>query len=135
MAQSNRSAVDANNIPADERLDLVVPRNGSLVLNVAITEEDDAGNIEPADIAGKLIIASAMLSYQAKRASLTGIITNRDDANAAFTVTYDATAARGLGVDVIDLVHDLVVAPTGGSEPPKRYWAGLMTLSKGVGTP
>lgn len=134
MGQSNRSAVDANNIPADERLDIVIPRNGSIELNVSITEEDEDGNTVPAQIAGCNIIASAMTSYQAKRACLTATVLNRDDVTASFTLVFDATEARGLGVDVIDLVHDLVVAPTGGGQP-KRYWAGLMTLSKGVGMP
>lgn len=134
MAQSNRSAVEANNIPTDERLDLAIPRNGSLELQVTLTDEDDDGVQTPANIIGCEIIASCATSYQAKATCLTASVSNRDDDNAAFTLTFDATAARGLGVDVLDLVHDLVVAPTGGGRP-KRYWAGLMVLSKGVGVP
>lgn len=132
MAQSNKAAVDANNIDPDERLDLTIARNGSLTLNVALSEIDEDDVETPVDLTGCTIVARAKLSYQAKGVAMLAAISARDDANGVFVMTYDATEAKGLGIDVLDLVHDIVVAPTGGSGSPRRYFAGLLTLSKGT---
>jgi hypothetical protein len=53
MGQSNRSAVEANKIDPDERLDLVVPRNGSLTIRVELTDDAD----EPVNLTGETIVA------------------------------------------------------------------------------
>lgn len=132
MGQSNRSAVEANQIPEDERVDLVVPRNGSLVIDVTLADEDEDGNETPMAIAGCNLLATCKTSYQTSHVAMLGTISARDDVAASFKITYDASTAKGLGIDVVDLVHDFVVAPTGGGAPT-RIWSGLMPLSKGVG--
>lgn len=133
MAQSNKAAVEANNIPTEERLDLTIPRNGSLELDVTLTDEDEDGEQTPQVIAGCNLIATCKTSYQSPTIAMSGTVSNRDDATASFKLTFNASTARGLGIDVADLVHDFIVAPTGG-DAPRRIWSGLMTLSKGVGS-
>ncbi len=132
MAQSNRAAVEANKIEPDERLDFTVPRNASRWFDVVLSEEDEDGNLTPIDLTGQTILGGVKTSYEAAHMAFVPIITNRDDLNGAFRVTYPADKAKGLGIDVLDCVHDLLRAPSGGGDPI-RIWAGLMDLSKGVG--
>ncbi len=132
MVQSNRTAVEQNKIDPDERLDLVVPRNGSRRIRVELAAEDDEGNLQPIDLTGQTIIAQAKTSYQAATIAINGTISDRDDTAGVFYLTYDAASAEGLGIDVPDLVHDALRAPSGGGEDPVRIFAGLLDLSKGV---
>ncbi len=131
MAQSNRAAVEANKIDPDERLDLVVPRNGSLTIQITLSQIDDNGVVTPIDLSGETITAGVKISYDATHAAFVPVIGNRDDINGKFSVTYPASKAKGLGIDVLDCVQDCMRAPSGGGEP-KRIFAGLLEFSKGV---
>ncbi len=131
MARSNRQDVEANKIPDDERLDLVVPRNGSLRIRIRLTELDDEGVETPIDLSGQTISVGVKTSYQAANLAFSPAVENRDDTDGYFEVLYDATEARGLGIDVLDCVHDCVRGPSGGAEPTRVY-SGLLELSKGV---
>ncbi len=131
MAQSNRQAVEANKIDPDERLDIVVPRNGSRTIHVIITDIDEDGNETPVDLTGQTIRGGVKTSYQAAHMAFLPIISERVDVDGAFDVTYDASSAKALGIDIIDCVQDLVREPSGGGEPTRIY-AGLLELSKGV---
>jgi hypothetical protein len=127
MGQSNRSAVEANKIDPDERLDLVVPRNGSLTIRVELTDDAD----EPVNLTGETIVAGVKTSYEASGQAFVPTIHDRDDAGGAFSITYPAASAKALGPGVIDCVHDCLRTPSGGGEP-KRIFAGLLELSKGA---
>ncbi len=131
MGQSNRSAVDANKIDPEERLDLVVPRNGSLTLDVYLTNEDEDGVSTPADLTGVTLTPGVRTSYQSTAQAFAPTITARDDINGFFKITYPAARAKAIGIDVLDCVHDLTQTPSGGGEPT-RVWAGLLELSKGA---
>ena len=131
MAQSNRQAVENNQIDPDERLDLTVPRNGSLTLEVYLTETDDDGVETPIDLTGQDIFGGVKTSYEAAQLAFAPDISDRDDENGYFKATYSAATARGLGIGVVDCVHDMMRAPSGGGDPT-RIWAGLLELSKGV---
>jgi len=131
MARSNRQDVEANKIDPDERLDFVIPRNGSRRLYVRLTELDDEGNETPRNLTGATIRAGAKTSYQAASLAIEATVENRDDADGSFELLYTAAGAAGLGIDVLDLVHDAVLAPSGGGQP-ERIFAGLLELSKGV---
>jgi hypothetical protein len=132
MAQSNRAAVEANKIPPEERFDFTVPRNGSRFFDVVLSEVDEDGVETPIDLTGQNIYGGVKTSYEAAHMAFLPVVTNRDDLNGAFRVTYPADRAKGLGIDVLDCVHDLMRAPSGGGDPIRIY-AGLMELSKGVG--
>ncbi len=132
MAQSNRAAVEANKIDPDERLDFIVPRNGSRVLTISLAEVDEDGNEAPTDLTGQTIFGGVKTSYEAPHMAFAPVISDRDDLAGTFKVAYPADKAKGLGIDVIDCVHDLMRAPSGGGDPIRIY-AGLMELSKGVG--
>ncbi len=134
MVRSNKTAVDQNGIDEDERLDMWVPRNGSKSVLVTLTSEDEDGVETPIDLSGQAIVASAKTSYEATSIALAGLITERDDPNGIFRLTYSAASAKSLGIDVIDLVHDVLRAPSGGGQPV-RIFAGLLSLSKGVASP
>lgn len=131
MGQSNRQAVDANKIDPEERLDLVVPRNGSLTIRVELSEEDEDGLATPIDLTGQTLVAGVRTSYQATGQAFVPTIGLRDDINGAFSITYPAATAKALGVDVLDCVHDALRTPSGGGEPI-RIFAGLLELSKGA---
>lgn len=135
MATSNRTAVENNKIPDAERLDLVVPRNGSLKFNVYIEDEDEEGNSTgPTDLSGWAFDWTIKTSYEASHVALKGDVTvvgPRTDG--ALELAIDMSKARALGVSIIDCVHDFVAGPSGGGAP-RRIFAGLLELSKGVGT-
>lgn len=133
MAMSNRQAVENNRIPTSERLDLVAPRNGTLSLNVTIQNQDVDGNSVPFDLTGYGFSWSIKTSYQSARVAMMGEASNVDPENGTLTLSVDMSQAKGLGIDVIDCVHDFVIGPTG-STNPRRIFSGLLELSKGVGT-
>jgi len=134
MATSNRTAVENNKIPEDERLDLVVPRNGSLEFVAYLEDEDEDGNvIGPTDFTGYLFDWSVKTSYQAAKVALRGdVVVVGDPVDGAIKCSIDVSKAAALGVDVIDCVHDLRMRFSGGGKP-RRLFAGLLELSKGVG--
>ncbi len=131
MGRSNRQDVETNRIPTEERLDLIVPRNGSRRLYVTLTEQDDEGVETPINLTGQTIVGAVKTSYQAANVAFSPSVENRDDTEGYFEVVYSAANAKGLGIDVLDCVHDLMRAPSGGGEPV-RIFSGLMELSKGV---
>lgn len=131
MARSNRQDVEANKIDPDERLDFVMPRNGAKRLYIRLTELDDEGNETPRNLAGMVIRAAAKTSYQAANIAFEAAVENRDDADGSFELLFDASDARGLGIDVLDVVYDSMMAVSGGGEP-ERLFAGLIEFSKGV---
>lgn len=131
MARSNRQDVEANKIDPDERLDFVIPRNGSRTLRVTLSEMDDEGVETPRNLTGATISGAVKTSYQAASVAFAPTVQNRDDVNGYFELVYSAADAKHLGVDVIDCVHDLMLAPSGGGEP-ERIFSGLIELSKGV---
>ncbi len=131
MARSNRQDVENNKIEPEERLDLVIPRNGSRTIRVKIQAQDEDGNVTPVNLTGQTITAAAKTSYQAKDFAISATISDRADADGEFSVTWNAAEAMGLGIDVLDLVHDCKRVPSGGAQPI-RVFAGLLELSKGV---
>ena len=128
MARSNQQAVDQNNIPEEERLDFIVPRNGSVRLWVRLTHANGA----PIDLTGQTIVAAAKTSYQATSEAFAISIEDRNDANGEFYILYSAALAKKIGIDVLDLVHDCRRTPSGEGAQPIRVFAGLIILSKGV---
>lgn len=122
---SNRFDVDQN-VPEDIRYDVEVMRNGGRAVTVTLKQDD-----VPIDLTGATIEWKAKTNYQAQAFALTIGIDQRADTSGSFRGTIDASKARGVGVDVEDLVHDLKVTPSGGGVPTV-YLAGLIVLRKGV---
>lgn len=131
MARSNRQDVEANKIDPEERLDFVMPRNGSRRLYVTLTELDDEGVETPRNLSGATITGAVKTSYQAAGIAFAPSVENRNDAEGYFELLYGASNAKGLGIDVVDCVHDVMLAPSGGGDP-ERVFAGLLEFSKGV---
>lgn len=129
MGRSNRNAVESANIDPDVRLDFTVPRNAGRTLHFTVTLAD--GTV-PTWFPGSTIVAKAKTSYEATAVALTGTVSNRDDTTGEFDLTWDASKAKGLGIDVEDLVFDVKCTPTDTSLAPVPLGAGLMLLSKGV---
>lgn len=119
MTSSNLLAVNRNSIPDDDRLDVVVPRNGAL----------EQAYTAAFDLTAYTLAGAVKTSYEAAAVAFNLSFKNKSGAN--FTAVFDASHAKALGIDCPDGPYDIVATPTG-TGSALRIFAGLCTFSKGV---